>query len=139
MARWSVKLDAEHRMWPWLVETVGWTMSRADSGSRREDGLREGARRHARLPGMELEEAVSWKRLREGGPLGKLPCMWEDGVYLGVKGTTGEMIVGGKKDVGRTRTEREKDDRRSGGARRRWNSSETCLGGRTVVREMAKT
>ena len=39
---------------------------------------------------------------------GKLSCMWEDGIYLGVKGTTGEMIVGDKKGVWRTRTVRRK-------------------------------
>ena len=42
------------------------------------------------------------------GPLGKLSCMWEDGIYLGVKGTTGEMIVGDQKGVWRTRTVRRK-------------------------------
>ena len=41
---------------------------------------------------MEFGDAVLWKRLREGGPLGKLSCMWEDGIFLGVKATTGEII-----------------------------------------------
>ena len=34
--------------------------------------------------------------------------MWEDGIYLGMKGTTGEMIIGDKKGVWRTRTVRRK-------------------------------
>ena len=34
--------------------------------------------------------------------------MWEDGIFLGVKGTTGEIIVGDKKGVRRTRTVRMK-------------------------------
>ena len=34
--------------------------------------------------------------------------MWEDGVYLGVNGTTGEMIVGTRKGIWRTRTVRRK-------------------------------
>jgi hypothetical protein len=37
-----------------------------------------------------------------------LSCMWDDGIYLGVKGTTGEMIVGNKEGVWRTRTVRRK-------------------------------
>ena len=57
---------------------------------------------------MEFGDAVCWKGLREGGPLGKLSCMWEDGIFLGVKGTTGEIIVGDKKGVQRTRTVRMK-------------------------------
>ena len=34
--------------------------------------------------------------------------MWEDGIFLGVKGTTGEMFVGDAKGVWRTRTIRRK-------------------------------
>ena len=47
----------------------------------------------ARLPGMEFGEAVMWKRRPLGGPLGKLSCFWSDGIYLEVKGSTGEYIV----------------------------------------------
>ena len=61
-----------------------------------------------RLRGMEFWEGVLWKRRRDGGPLGKLTCMWDDGIYLGIKGTTGEMIVGDKNGVWRTRTVRRK-------------------------------
>ena len=66
-------------------------------GSRREDEKCKG--RHARPPGMEFGEAVLRKRRREGGPLGKPSCVWDDGIFLGVKGTTGEKIVGDKKGV----------------------------------------
>ena len=48
----------------------------------------------ARLPGMEFGEAVMWKRRPQGGPLGKLSCLWSDCIYLEVKGSTGEYIVG---------------------------------------------
>ena len=48
------------------------------------------------------------ERRREGGPLGKLACMWEDGVYLGIKGSTGEIMVGDGKGVWVTRTVRRK-------------------------------
>ena len=107
-AKWGVKLDAEHRIWPWLIEMVGWMMSRAEVGADGKTGYERCKGKPARLPGMEFGEAILWKRRREGGPLGKLSCMWEDGIYLGVKGTTGEMIVGDKKGVWRTRTVRRK-------------------------------
>ena len=107
-AKWGVKLDVEHRIWPWLVEMVGWMMSRADVGADGKTGYERCKGRRARLPGMEFGEAVLWKRRREGGPLGKLSCMWEDGIFLGVKGTTGEIIVGDKQGVWRTRTVRRK-------------------------------
>ena len=64
----------------------------------------------AKLQGMEFAEGVLWKRRREGGPLGKLTCMWEDGVFLGVKGSTGEVIVGNEKGVWVTRAVRRKPE-----------------------------
>ena len=36
--------------------------------------------------------------------------MWEDGIFLGVKGSTGDMIVGDEKGVWRTRTIRRKPE-----------------------------
>jgi len=106
--KWGVKLDAEHRIWPWLVEWIGWLMSRAEVGADGKTGYERCKGKIARLPGMEFGEGVMWKRRRQEGPLGKLSCMWEDGIYLGVKGTTGEMIVGDRKGVWRTRTVRRK-------------------------------
>ena len=105
-AKWGAMLDVEHRILPWLVEMVGWMMSRADVGADGKTGYERYKERRARLLGMEFGEAVLWKRRREGGPLGKLSCMWEDGIFLGVKETTGEIIVvenedGEEKDIGR--------------------------------------
>jgi hypothetical protein len=106
--KWGVKLGAEHRIWPWLVEWVGSMMSRAEVGADGKTGYERSKGKVAKLPGMEFGEGVMWKRRRAGGPLGKLSCMWDDGIYLGVKGTTGEMIVGNKEGVWRTRTVRRK-------------------------------
>ena len=39
-----------------------------------------------------------------GNALGKLSLMWHDGVFLGVKGRTGEHIIGDRKGVWKTRT-----------------------------------
>ena len=81
-------------------------------GRRREDGIQvvqgEGGDGMKVVPGMEFGEGAMWKRRRHVRPLGKLSCMWEDRIYLGVKGTTGEMIFGDKKGVWRTRTVRRK-------------------------------
>ena len=57
-AKWGLKLDVEHRIWPWLVEMVGWMMSRADVGADGEDGLRE-------VQGEACK--ASWDGVRRGG------------------------------------------------------------------------
>ena len=67
---------------------------------------RDGKTAHERLEGKSAKvqvlmfgEGVSWKWKRRGSPLGKLTRMWEDGVCLGVKGTTGDIIVGTRRRV----------------------------------------
>ena len=71
----------------------------------------------AKVQGMAFAEGILWKRKRAGGPLGKLTCMWEDGVDLGVKATTAEVIVGNRNGVWLTRTVRRKP------AKERWDRS----------------
>ena len=45
-----------------------------------------------------------WKRTHAGGALGKLSSTWSDGVFLGVRGKSGEYIVGDKKGVWEARS-----------------------------------
>ena len=42
--------------------------------------------------------------------MGKLMCVWDDGIFLGVKGSTGELIVGDERGIWRTRTVRRKPE-----------------------------
>ena len=108
--KWGVKLEVEHRVWPWLVEYAGHLLTRAEVGADGKTAYERSRGKVAQLTGVEPGEGVLWKRRREGGPLGKLTCMWEDGSFLGVKGSTGEMIVGDEKGVWRTRTIRRKPE-----------------------------
>ena len=103
-----MKLDAEHVIWPWVVEMVSWLASRAEVGTDGKTAYERAKGKKALIEGIEFGEGVLWKRKRKGGPLGKLTCMWEDGIYLGMKGTTGELIVGTKEGIWRTRTVRGK-------------------------------
>ena len=54
--------------------------------------------------GIEIGEAVLWRRKKVGGALGKLTCMWEDGIFLGIMGKSGELIIGDGKGVWKTRS-----------------------------------
>ena len=69
--KWGVKLDAEHRIWPWLVKWIGWLLSRAEVGADGKTGYERCKGKIARLPGMEFGEGVMWKRRRHGGTPGK--------------------------------------------------------------------
>ena len=48
----------------------------------------------APVVGLEFGEAVHWRSMPACGPLGKLESIWADGVFLGVRGNSGEVIVG---------------------------------------------
>ena len=108
--RWGVKLEVDHVVWTWLVEYAGWLLTRGEVGKDGKTAYERLKGKAAKMNGMEFGEGVMWKRRREGGPLGKLTCMWDDGVYLGVKGSTGEIIIGDEKGIWVTRTVRRKPE-----------------------------
>ena len=118
-----VKLDPENALWTWLVEYAGWLVNRAEVGHDGRTPYERLKGKKARLPRMEFGEAVMWKRRPQGGPLGKLSCLWSDGIYLGVKGSTGEYIVGDGAGVWKTRTVRRKIEQE------RWNKDTIKLVG----------
>ena len=45
---------------------------------------------------------------------GKLTCMWENGNYLGVKATTGDIIVGNRRSVAHEDGQKEARERTIG-------------------------
>ena len=97
--KWMAKLQAVHSILPRIAERARFLCTRFEVG-------RDGKTAHERLEGKSAKvqvlmfgEGVSWKWKRRGSPLGKLTRMWEDGVCLGVKGTTGDIIVGTRRRV----------------------------------------
>ena len=96
-SRWGVRLSVDHGIWTWITEYAGWLLTRFQVGSDGKTAYERVKGKPARVQGFEFGEGVLWKRKRGGGPLGKLTCMWEDGVFLGVKGGTAELIVGDRR------------------------------------------
>jgi len=105
-----VKLGIGHPVWSWMAEYAAFLLTRFEVGTDGRTAYERMKGKKAKVQGMEFAEGILWKRRREGGPLGKLTCMWEDGVYLGVKGSTGEIIVGDKSGIWVTRTTRRKPE-----------------------------
>ena len=68
--------------------------------------------------GLEFGESILWKRKPSGGVLGKPTCMRKESIYLGVKGSSGEVIRGDTESVWRWRTVRRRpvDEQWSSGA-----------------------
>ena len=106
--KWGVSIGIDHAVWSWLIEYAGWLLSRCQVGKDGRTAYERIKGKRAKIQGLEFGEGVLWKRKRAGGPLGKLACMWNDGVFLGMKGGTGEIIVGDERGVWVTRSVRRK-------------------------------
>ena len=110
-----MKIDATHSIWPWIAEHAGFLLTSFEVG---RDGktAREGLKgKSGKVQCMTFAVRILSERKRARGPLGKLTCMCEDGVYLGVKGTTMELVIKNRNGVWLTRTVRRKP------AKERWD------------------
>ena len=100
----GVEIPALHPIIPWMIEYAALLINRFEVGKDGKTNFERCKGKKAKTLGIEFGEAVLWKRKPTGGALGKLTCMWEDGVYLGVKGGSGELIVADAKGVWKART-----------------------------------
>ena len=53
---------------------------------------------------LNLERQLLWRRKPSGGALGKLSVAWSNGVFLGIKGLSGEVLVSDSRGVYKFRT-----------------------------------
>jgi hypothetical protein len=102
--RLEILLGSRHAAWAWMAEYAGYLLNRQEVGHDGKTSYERSKGKKAKTFGIDFFEAVLWKRKPSGGGLGKLAIMWNDGIFLGVKGTTGEFIVGDANGIHRTRT-----------------------------------
>ena len=75
--------------------------------------------KRARTNGLEFGEGLWFKTKAKREGIGKLASVWQDGIYLGIRAVSGEVIVGTEAGVWRTRTVRRKP------IEERWNQDNT--------------
>ena len=91
-------------MVPWLVEYSAFLLNRFEVGRDGKTAYERCKGKQAKSAGLEFGEAILWKTKRVGGALGKMTCLWEDGVYVGVRDQSGEIAASNKDGVWKTRT-----------------------------------
>ena len=114
--RLGVKIPADHDIIAWLVEFASVLLNRycvSHDGYTAYERLKK---KKSRLFGVEFGERVHWRRqkqprqiTKEGkqtSKVAKLDSMWEDGVFLGYRTTSAEMIIGTTSGIMRSRTVR---------------------------------
>ena len=102
--RWGVAIPAASAAIPWMMEWAAFLLNRYEVGHDGKTAYERCKGKPARTPGIAFGEAVLWRRKLVGGALGKLTSLWEEGVFLGIKGRTGELVVGDARGVWKTRT-----------------------------------
>ena len=102
--RWGRRIDPRHPVFTWMVGYAAVLLNRFEVGKDGRTAYERLKNKTSKMLGLEFGELILWKRKPVGGAMGKMSCMWEDGVYLGLKSTTGETIVGTTSGVWKTRS-----------------------------------
>ena len=103
-SRWKREIAAVECIVPWIVEWSAHVLSRFGEGKDGRTAFERCNGKKAKHLGIEFGEAVLWRRKPSGGALGKLSVAWSNGVFLGVKGRSGEISVSESSGVWKTRT-----------------------------------
>ena len=102
--RTGLKFTPRHPAMTWITEYASHLLNRFEVGHDGKTAYERCKGKKAKTLGIEFGEAILWKRQAIGGALAKMSCLWEDGVYLGVRGASGEIVVGDKNGVWKTRS-----------------------------------
>ena len=108
--RIGAKIEPEHAVMTWLIENVSLLLNRYEVGRDGRTAYERNKNKSSKLVGLAFGECVMWRRKPVGSNLAKLAVLWDVGVYLGVKGSTGEIIIGSGDGVWRTRTVRRRPE-----------------------------
>ena len=105
-----------HPVMTWMVESAACLLNRFEVGRDGRTAYERCKGKPARTSGIEFGELILWRKKREGSHLGKLTSLWNEGVCLGIKSRSGEVVVGDKNGVWKTRTiqRRPREDRWQG-------------------------
>ena len=106
--RWNVEIPSSHPVVPWVVEYASYLLNRYEVGHDGKTAYERLKGKSSKGWGIEFGEGLHWKASSASSALGKLSASWRDGVYLGVKGKSGEIIVSDADGVWKTRSVRRK-------------------------------
>ena len=102
--RWKVEIPDAHAVVAWLVEYSAVLLNRCEVGKDGKTAYERSRGKTAKVNGIEFGEKVLFRKSPIGNRLAKFSSLWDDGVYLGVRSVSAEMIVGTEKGIWRTRT-----------------------------------
>jgi len=122
--KWKVSIPDDHAVLTWMVGYASFLLNRFEVGRDGKSNYERLKGKKAKVNGLEFAEGLWFKIKEKKEGVGKLAVRWRDGVYLGVRAASGEIIVGTEEGVFRTRTVKRKP------LESRWlQSNSTKIGG----------
>ena len=115
--RLDVKMPNDRCIIPWLVEHAGNILTRFEVGKEGKTPIQRLKGRKLRTQLVEFGECVSFLPA-DYAKQGKMEPRWKEGVYLGIRLESSEMLVGNEDGVSKCRSLRRKteDERWNAGA-----------------------
>ena len=84
-ARWKRTIATDECILPWIVEWAAHTVTDWKSDMTAVRRTKDAMGEKAKHPGIEIGEAVLWRRKPIGGARGELSAAWSSGVFLGIR------------------------------------------------------
>lgn len=106
--KWKVAIPDDHPILTWMTGYSSYLLNRFEVGRDGRTSYERLKGKNAKTVGLEFGEGLLFKIKEKNEGVGKLAVRWRDGVFLGVRGVSGEIIVGTREAVCRTRTVRRK-------------------------------
>lgn len=102
--RLGVDIFVEDLLVAWMLECATQLPNRWEMWHHGKTACERNKGKPAHLVGVGVREAVHRTERAVGGALDTFATTWQEGVFLGVKGKTGELIVGTPSGVWKTWT-----------------------------------
>ena len=97
--RWKVLIPDDHAVLTWMVGYASFLLNRFEIGSDGKSSYERLKGKKAKVNGLEFGEGLWFKVKEKKEGIGKLAVKWKDGVYLGIRAASGEVIVGTEEGV----------------------------------------
>ena len=102
-ARYNIKVKQDSAILPWLIIYSAMLINMCHVGSDGRTPYERGRRRKFKKAIPEFGECV-WFMRRESVGENKLDTRWEEGIYVGIKEESGELLIANKEGVRKIRS-----------------------------------
>ena len=107
------KLGADSCVIPWLIEHTGKILSLFEVGSDGNNPYHKLRGKKMKQPLVEFGESVHFL-IPDHGSLGKMQSKWRNGIYLGIRMESSEILVGNSEGMLKVRSIKRKPDGQMG-------------------------